>query len=1157
MNKQGKASWLRARQQARGIMLSLLVATVQTGPLPASAARLLGGALSWSLDPSFREGSRIVSFALRSAWGNSTGCGGASSSACDWGRVYVRTCFDEACDSYAEEKYVNDLTLLSEMNGTWEVVSGVKEFTVTADERGVGMIVWLQHANSSSPFEPCALPPNSYWQNSSVRCNDPGFLTTYVKICCKNCTSLGPDPDLYDCLPRLAPYRVQNFFSPNISFPLAVFLSDDPQGRSVFLKVHDYDGHMLKLFPLLCQLQRCNASVHYDHLDLFHDFDPPYGPVISFASSSTQGWSPVYAIPVSDYMWNNVEAWQLQTTPPAPTNGTLVTAAFSIFYQKSSPYIPYWRNWNTEVACDIQESTPCYADLTVYTLSQVDEMFVRAAPGFAPADNQGWWYDTTKRSANLSDCSDPLVAPYLPCGFCNLPHVSRLECRYYYTPHEQAVGENEVVCFMGETTRDGQSFIGSPYCVRFKVFGPSPTFIYTTKQDNFSYLSGYHFDTEFIFFPACVGRQTKENVTTSTAASNVLMHLYIEYPSMLASNKTQNSQCGRFSPYQFSAATSSVDPQFQLQDPTRDSSIFANLSSRFAYAPPPLSKDFSYTLNLTEGNGIFVDTVCNGSSFCPRIFLNNDIKIVAYSIDNSKTVYRRWVGSRPALRCRFFSSACIDSSSVAQHALGNYASLIQRWSFNLQAPPYFQLNEQGCIITLISQASTPPVALPCPDNSYAQEHRANPYQDRSIRLQLSATDAVAIELVARDPNPGDSVQIVSKVLGALPTRLSLSPTLCMPETANRNSCPSKSQACCSACLHGQEYCSCGGFSYQNSSFCPVNTTCNQAKLRIQYAPLPEDVDTVHTLCFYPRDSSSYCALQGIPAATSTGWSGNSLCLTISVKKTTHAWQSDWFDRYLLQNQLMDLYVGCVLSVRTAFLSSSPPSAGVLVQRSAEPSPLEQVGLVDVSSQPFTSPSSSWLDLHVTPRKGSEGSSLTLCVAAVDVNSMLLSSGACSDTLAACLQDSDCSQRCLQVCLRLQTHKCRYCVEHNVLSEVRVHLGIDVNWMRLWTLNDDTSVALGTRCTPFLDCKNDSGIQAVLDNPGLLPSPSQPGKFIVWVGLLNVLQRDWQAGALACFSRSSLAGMQRLNPDLGIANASSRLMAGANVCLAACEVSSSC
>jgi len=1046
------------------------------------------------------------------------------------------------------------MTLLSALEGSWEYVSGVMNFSIAVDERGIAMIAWLQQKSvhnscSSLPFVPCSGYNLHYWQDSVVMCNDPSLLTTYVKICCNNCTGL--KQDVYDCIPTLAPFRLQNFYSPNISFPLAIFMSHDSVPGNVFVKVHDYDGQMLKLFPVLCKLEGCNSSVRYRALDLFHDFDPLYGPSIHLVSSSTQGWSEVYAVQMSDYMWNNVERWELQSIPPNTSNGTVVTAAFSIFYQDSSPYMPYWRNWNSDIVCNIQDSAPCYADLIIYTEQQVDEILITAAPGFALAVGQDFWYNNTRKSFSSSDCFNEMIAPYLPCGSCNLQQISRLECRYYYTPRSEAVGENDNICFMARTHAGGYSFLSSPYCVRFHVSGPIPTFTYTASQENFTYRSGYQFDSEFYFFPACLGHNTQETVESSTSANNVKIHLYTEYPSNLTSNQTQVSQCGRFSPYGFSPVTPRVNPQYQLEDPTRDSSILAPLSSSFTYVSSPVSTALSYSLNITEGNGIFVDSVCAGSSYCPNIYLNEDIKIVAYSIDNSKSVYHRWVGKRPKLECYAFQASCLDQMSVSEHALGNYASLIQRWILNLQAPPYFQLNQQGCIISLRARGSRNSVSLPCPLASYAEDHRRDPYKDRAMQIEISATDSIVIELVARDPNPQDSVQIFALVQGVLPTGLRLSPTLCMPETVLSDSCPSQSQSCCSSCPPGRDYCTCGGFPSQ-TSFCPVDTRCNQAKLQVEYAPLAQNANTTVRLSFYPRDSSSYCALHGIRDASSMGWSGNYFNLTISVRRTTHVWKADWFDRFLLQDQIMSMYVGCVLSVRTAFVSRAIPSSGIVVERFSRRTWVEEEGAIEVVGYPSISTNSSLLDLQVVPRKGSEGSRMFLCVAALDVNGLLISNGTCSDNMEPCMYDSDCSRRCLPVCMRLETHKCRYCVEENILSSVRVQLGIDINWMRLWTLNDDSSLVLGTACPPFLDCRNGSLSQAVLDNPSLLPLLSQRGKFIVWVGLLQRLEGDAQAGALACAFRSSLASLQSLNPDLGILNSSSSVLKGSNVCLAACE-----
>jgi len=102
-------------------------------------------------------------------------------------------------------------------------------------------------------------------------------------------------------------------------------------------------------------------------------------------------------------------------------------------------------------------------------------------------------------------------------------------------------------------------------------------------------------------------------------------------------------------------------------------------------------------------------------------------------------------------------------------------------------------------------------------------------------------------------------------------------------------------------------------------------------------------------------------------------------------------------------------------------------------------------------------------IEFRPRRGSEGSSTTVCVAASDVfvNGGGTSRGKYCEGGSlrgrSCMDSSDCggSGICTDACVTFVVQRCLYCVQDtDTLMYLARDYGLHVNWMRLWVLNSN-------------------------------------------------------------------------------------------------------
>ena len=165
-----------------------------------------------------------------------------------------------------------------------------------------------------------------------------GLAATFVQLCCSTASCRTGLAESKGC--ASVQTNLKNYYSPVISFPLALFQGRTGSAHDVKLKVSDYDGHMLRLLPIRAQ----NPEVEVAKIDLgderltstqcdnqspksdqckhnlgdwqFHDYYPVGGPVVRVAAQpATAEYSANNYLPtpesatrsvleVQDYLWS-------------------------------------------------------------------------------------------------------------------------------------------------------------------------------------------------------------------------------------------------------------------------------------------------------------------------------------------------------------------------------------------------------------------------------------------------------------------------------------------------------------------------------------------------------------------------------------------------------------------------------------------------------------------------------------------------------------------------------------------------------------------------------------------------------------------------------------------------------------------------------------
>ena len=296
----------------------------------------------------------------------------------------------------------------------------------------------------------------------------------------------------------------------------------------------------------------------------------------------------------------------------------------------------------------------------------------------------------------------------------------------------------------------------------------------------------------------------------------------------------------------------------------------------------------------------------------------------------------------------------------------------------------------------------------------------------------------------------------------------------------------------------------------------TNSSCSSAQLSIAWTVDKEDIGRTVRICALPQDSSTQCYGQGPADATLHGWYGAEKCALFKVAAAVFK----WVDYY--EGNLFDAYVGCTFLFRVglvqsiqgyyAYFQATEMPSDASAQQEPKTGGMSVVGTI------------SWL-----PTRGTEGHKFTFCYLGND--------GLVVVTTAL---------RCFNV----SVGKCRYCLEGNTaLQTIRRVFGLNMDWLRLWTLNADTPAALGLAgsCSLLLNCvANDNSSSPLFDNPTIALQPNQ-NKTILWVGALIQSNQPQSLVALAARFRTTVKSILSVNPD----QETPIVDAGDDICLIPC------
>lgn len=302
----------------------------------------------------------------------------------------------------------------------------------------------------------------------------------------------------------------------------------------------------------------------------------------------------------------------------------------------------------------------------------------------------------------------------------------------------------------------------------------------------------------------------------------------------------------------------------------------------------------------------------------------------------------------------------------------------------------------------------------------------------------------------------------------------------------------------------------------------VSSACSGAGLSILWNVTIQDIDKSVQLCAVPQDTSTICYGQGPPDATAQGWYGDATCAVFKVSAATFQWV-DYFPGFSF-----DAYVGCTFSFRVGLLQSTQGYSALfeatqMPEKASARQTCSSSGCTGIGGVVSIQGIIEW-----SPPRGTEGRQFSFCYRGGD--------GLVSVT----------PERCFNV----SVGKCRYCVQGNLaLPTVRNDFGLDLDWLRLWTLNGDTIASLGltTACSPVLNCAGDDKTSMPLMYGPELTLRSSSNKTVVWVGALLRPSQPESLMALAARFRTTIKGILAVNPD----QEDSVVSSGTDLCIVPC------
>lgn len=1102
-----------------------------------------------------------------------------------YGALKYHVCNHQTCGPAervgAPTEIINSFTVLDFVRGKesmyskTQVLTGLMEVNVTVPLEGIGLLAFFTRSPTPSAAAPRAADngvtfslffvadatadPNQYWISREFPSDVTYLYTpTWVRLC-----SIGNrnEAGSYDCAVSGEPdalvvrRRIQNYFSPEPSFPLLSVQPRTGAARTTHFKFADYDGHHMVMQHRWCQLSSgtCLATNAGSYQNVTSSAALPA--IQNLAGTGTGTGNDIDAVlELQDYTWLELE-WP--PTPPQLTvydysrrqfgrptfedEGTVVQTHYTVTSQASacasSAPIPVlvavdsvtgMALPNNELVC--YHSEPCSFNLTVGAMTE--PIRVRAASGFARL------------------CT--LIEPWR-CGCVDSTGGEVHRCTHELGDQELAQdrsGTAVVQCFVASSA----GCTSAPVCVKVEVRSHAPRLVAPTPLQMNSIDESGSLIAGSTDVPACLGEPLEFVLNAEDEDPGDMVRLFVTEDlerdrvgffeeSDWVLRYGQDAVC-RHSPFEEYGAVRQGDNRFQVDTrvlafPSLDSSVIARYAENVTFYPSTTTQSVQYRMTFSERNGVYMRQVCSSAFDCREVRVSEDPVLCGTVYDNSRTRWGRWQGRVP-------------TAQLGVHGLGDAAGEKHCWRVRLQAPPTFVTNASGCA-PVGSSSTLRYECTPFAENpEQFTDTTGQPQAWRQIALSVNQPFSVAFTAV--DPNLEDSVSIFVTEDPGVPPGMRVGRSVCQRRSVQLDPPRRSAQGECGA---------------QPA----VESACSKATLNLEWTPTEKDVGTEFRVCVVARDDSGLCAGRQ-ERATSRGWYGEEQCMRLVVIQPKFEWGSGFVDELLAPAPtVLSAYVGCAMSfnvslVETTFFGTniSSPGYGVAIQRAAAVDDagylglrLEAEGKLRVTVDEGDGSGVSLV--AVRPQLGSEGHTVSFCFTTgiTDPEDVPFAGGVCAGEAGEfgqgykpCAGHEDCaSGRCTPTCVHVKVEKCRYCVpDGDTLNTVMAGYGIETNWMRVWTLNADTTAALGTTCTRHLDCEARADV--AIDNPELiLRGEGGVGKRILWAGLLYTPVMDEAVEALGCRFRTSLKSMRAANPNLEVAPGAV-VAAGQEMCFIACN-----
>lgn len=803
--------------------------------------------------------------------------------------------------------------------------------------------------------------------------------------------------------------------------------------------------------------------------------------------------------------------------------------------------------------CPIESNTP---DKPIVKFKTLDVVQIELAPGWDEGDFsmvEAMCEGTTDRCMRDSDCTggatctnaDPASHAPTPEPKCQ-GFLGSAKCFFREMFQPEDVGKHRVRCFVakdahGDRTVPAQFLApghppvddgacrqpatcepsvqqktcrSPPMCIKIMVEGEAPQFVAPTPMDMNSYDDNGALIPGQTDVPACEGFPLDLTIAAKDDDELDLVRIFLEdkdiaqlaLPSSDARVQLQDLS-DEGSNLDFFAAPADVPADFWADVPPeclgknasnirgpRDMEAYGAvklgnnnaqetiiaLSGRKSVISPyvgqvELTKEpvmsVQYTLDVNARNGIAVrqDCASRPSPSCREKLLNMDQIVCGVAYDNSRFRLKRWVGQHDP-------NGNHIPKAMRDHSNGDMASPRHCWRIRLQSPPVFVTSPAkdespfGDAFDVVTGSGLPTTGK---ETAYK-------------KVQAAIGQPVQYTFVAQDPNPGDSVRIFIVDDPGMPPGMSAETVKCLPRSGAESMCRAEAVESVNQSrtiyMLDNEY----------------ESACSKAELVLSWEPAPEQAGIEFRVCVVARDSSTLCAGKGPPDATSSGWYGEQHCIDILVVRPDLSWVID-----MAPNEI-EAFVGC----QTRFLAEAVDAGAlypIIIENTAELPEGTTVQPTANTRQGRTEVEVLWV-----PKRGTEGSTKTMCFTAVD--------GLRTQTPLE------------PRCWRVTVSKCRYCVGGgDTLSLVMKEYGLDTNWLRLWLHN-------GNSIPP------DAAGLGVISNPDLIVSPHEVssveeeagnagGLPVIYVGPVYHVHEGESLQSIAIRFRTSIKSILSLNPDI--------------------------